>query len=370
MVDLTGNALTDIIAVQPNPLRIVAWINAGNAFGAGVVWDAEIYNYGGYRFLAGDLNADGRTDLIAIQPSPLRMVAWKNNGDAFAGGVEWHTEIYDYSGYILFAGDIDGDNRADIVAVQPNPLRIVTWKNNGNAFEGGVEWHTETYDYSGYRFFVGDVDGDGRADVIAIQSNPLRMVIWKNSGSGFAGGVEWHSEAYDYSGYLLFGGDIDADKRTDIIAIQPNPLRMVTWKNNGNGFEGGVEKHTETYDYSGYRFLIGDIDADGRADVIAIQSEPMRIVTWKNNGTDFNGGVQWYPGAEGAVTGNEFAALFGIPSPDPITIVMEFFNATPTADPIYDEIPYGAPTDSLENGEPDNGDDDDGDHGDGGDDGN
>ena len=294
LTDIDGDGRADVIAIQPNPLRFVTWKNNGAGFDGGVEGHTEGYDYGGYRFFVGDLDSDGRADVIAVQPSPLRFVTWKNNGAGFDGGVEGHTETYDYGGYRFFVGDIDGDDRADVIAIAPSPLRMVTWKNNGAGFDGGVEWHSEAYDYTSYRFFMGDIDGDKRVDIIAVATNPLRIVTWRNNGAGFDGGVEWHSEAYNYSGYRFFVGDIDGDKRVDIIAVSPNPLRIVTWKNNGAGFDGGVEWHSEVYNYSGYRFFVGDIDGDKRADIIAVSPNPLRIVTWKNNGAGFDGGVEWH----------------------------------------------------------------------------
>lgn len=320
----SGARRTDTVAVRPNPLRIDVFRNSGNAFEGGVEWRSEPFDYSGYLFRFGDTEAHGRTDLIAIQPNPLRMVTWRNNGGSFGEGREWHIEPYDYGGYLFFDGDIDGDGRADIVAVQRNPLRMVTWRSNGSAFEGGREWLTEPYDYSDYTFFAGDIDGDGRTDVVAVQDNPWRVVTWRNNGNGdgFEGGREWLTEPYDYSGYTLSIGDIDGDGRTDVIAIRQNPLRIVTWRNNGNGdgFEGGREWLTEPGDYSGYLVSIGDIDGDGKADIIAVHRDPLRMITWRNNGGGFDTGREWFPPADVEVS-PDLTGLFGLPAPGPITIL-------------------------------------------------
>jgi hypothetical protein len=313
---------TDVVAIRPDPLRIDVFRNNGNAFDAGVEWHSEPYDYSSYLFRFGDTQADGRTDIIAIQPSPFRVVTWRNNGSAFDAGCEWLIEPYNYGGNLFFAGDIDGDGRADIIAVQQNPLRVVTWWNNGSAFDHGCERLTEPWDYSGYVFFAGDLDGDGRIDLIAIRQNPLRVVTWRNNGNGFDGGRESRTEPYDYTGYELSIGDIDGDGKADIIAVQRNPLRVVTWRNNGTGFEEGREWHIGPDDYSGYLVSVGDIDGDGKADIIAVHRNPPRMVTWRNEGSSFGDGREWFPPAGEPAVDSELSGLFGLPATGPITVLI------------------------------------------------
>jgi hypothetical protein len=322
MTGMNPKRRTDVVAIRPEPLRIDVFKNNGNAFDGGLEWQSEPHDYSTYLFRSGDIQADGRTDIIAIQPSPLRVVTWRNNGGSFDGGREWHIEPHNYEGYLFFAGDIDADGRADVIAVQQNPLRIVICRNNGSAFDDGREWHTEPYDYSGYVFFARDIDGGGKIDLIAVQRNPLRIVTWQNSGDNFDGGREWQTEPYDYTGYELYIGDIDGDGKADIVAVHRNPLRMVTWRNNGAGFDAGREWYTGPEDYSTWLVTIGDIDGDGKADVIAIHRSPLRMVTWRNNGSAFEAGREWFPPAKGPAVHPDLAGLFAEPATDPITVLM------------------------------------------------
>jgi len=321
----TGTGLgrrTDVVAVRPNPLRIDVFKNLGRSFDRAIEWRREPYDYQAYLFRFGDTQGSGRADVLAIRKDPLRIVAWRNNGSTFDLGSEWLTEPYDYSGYLFFTADIDGDGKTDIIAVQQKPLRIVTWRNNGGGFDRGCEWLTEPYDYSEYLFFADDIDDDGKADIIAVQKDPLRIVTWRNRGNGFDAGCEWLTEPYDYSGYVFFAGDTDGDGKADLVGVQPNPLRIVNWQNKGWTFDGGQEKFSESGDYSRCLLSLCDTDGGGKMDVIAIRREPPSIVIWQNNGGSLDGSREWFPPEGHPGVDSPSSGLLGLPSPDPITILM------------------------------------------------
>ena len=103
-----------------------------------------------------DVNGDGKADLIAVQPAPFRAVVWTSKVDSngFEGGKPWGSEEdHDYSRYLLFSADVNGDGKADLIAVQPAPFRAVVWTSKvDNGLEGGKPWGSEDHDYSRYLF--------------------------------------------------------------------------------------------------------------------------------------------------------------------------------------------------------------------------
>ncbi|MDT7788346.1 MAG: hypothetical protein QOF58_6765 [Pseudonocardiales bacterium] len=231
------NGKADLVRANENG-SLTAWQNNGVLEGGS--WGAPAFagNAGtteNLRLKYGDLNGDGKADLLLVGADGV-MTAWQNNA---ALGGSWSSPVTvgnagggDATRVRL--ADLNGDNKADLVVVNMNGS-LTAWQNNG-VLEGG-SWsapvtagNAGTTDQSQVRF--GDLNGDGRADLVTVAPNGV-MTGWLNNnalgGSWSAPAGIGNAGAGGTAGVKL--ADLNADGKADLIRVGADG-GLTAWLNN------------------------------------------------------------------------------------------------------------------------------------------
>ncbi|WP_433389254.1 FG-GAP-like repeat-containing protein [Micromonospora sp. KLBMP9576] len=189
--DFNGDGRTDLLGqLLDGTLRV--WTSTGDLSADARMFAGLTVNVGtGFtttavpRILTGDFNGDGRTDLIA-QYADGTMKGYPSSGilsrdqalfpataDAKVVGTGWRSSSMPR----VLPADIDGDGTTDLVA-QLADGRLRAYRSSG-AMTGDGLLFPGPYPYVGTnwgttnrpRVFVGDLTGDGRADLISQDAN-------------------------------------------------------------------------------------------------------------------------------------------------------------------------------------------------------
>jgi hypothetical protein len=164
----TGVLKPDLLATSADG-RLWRYLNNGTStpyFAPQIIGSGGWQNFN--RTFAGDVNGDGLTDMLATT-SDGRLFYYPNNGTAMPYSAP---QIIGAGGWQNFnhitIGDVDGDGRADLLATTADG-RLFYYHNNGSATPYVTPQVIGTSGWQNFsQIMLGDFDGDGRADLIGI----------------------------------------------------------------------------------------------------------------------------------------------------------------------------------------------------------
>ncbi|WP_194539871.1 FG-GAP repeat domain-containing protein, partial [Pseudovibrio japonicus] len=144
-------------------------ITATTSFAANSGWGSAQYER-----VVGDVNGDGRVDIIGFLDDATYVALGKTDG-TFSSAITATTSFAANSGwgsaqYERVVGDVNGDGRVDIVGFGDNATFVALGKADGT-FSSEITATTSFAASSGwgsaqYERVVADINGDGRADIV------------------------------------------------------------------------------------------------------------------------------------------------------------------------------------------------------------
>ncbi|MGW3202662.1 FG-GAP-like repeat-containing protein [Streptomyces sp. NPDC001135] len=181
--DLNGDRLNDVLAVLPTGEARVYETPAGRLPAPTSPYKRTSSDWRGYDVLTGpgDLTGDGRADLLARSAATGDVYLYAGDGTAgFAPRVKIRSAWKGYT-RVIGAGDLDGDGHGDVLALDGSGE---LWRYNGTGTGKLADRVLVFRDWGkSYRQVLGaaDLNGDGRADLLSVDSDG---VTWLNPGNG------------------------------------------------------------------------------------------------------------------------------------------------------------------------------------------
>ncbi|HYS55423.1 MAG TPA: VCBS repeat-containing protein [Thermoanaerobaculia bacterium] len=303
----------------------------------------------------GDLNHDGRPDIVDMKPDNLTVLL--NRGNDVYSATEYGTDGYFPPLHSVATADLNGDGNLDLIGSNGGQLRVALGRGDGTL--QAPFWAFQNFRSLDERHaMLADFDGDGRLDyAIYAYDSPSALLFYGGNADGtfrLRGSYPLSVRPF-YSWDPFIAADFDGDGRIDFVLVPPPTVGLpgssiVIYWNRGNfqfdsqsldipkissprlavaqhkndrastlfilGSEGIVTvdatarspivKFAYTGDLSGFNLAgVGDVDADGNTDIVVYKTTP-------TEGSDYPAsivGVMW-GASDGAF---QQPALFSLP---------------------------------------------------------
>ncbi|HET7327389.1 MAG TPA: FG-GAP-like repeat-containing protein [Nocardioidaceae bacterium] len=232
-----------------------------------------------------DLTGDGNPDLVA-RPKPWRTRVWPGDGDGDFGRPRRGTNVFKSSDLLIAVGDLDGDDRNDLVSRSASDGAVYLHRGNGRGrflAPRLVARHKKSWRWMAG---VGDINGDRKPDIVALDGNDGRLRAYFGDGRGHVGRGHVIAERWG-SKRLVAGGVNLGMSRTVDLMVQERNGQVWMYQFGGDG-----KIRTRTGNWSGMKNLdrlsaVPDVTGDERADLVGRRDDGTVVVMAGNGGSWF-----------------------------------------------------------------------------------
>ncbi|MET7000086.1 FG-GAP-like repeat-containing protein [Chitinophaga defluvii] len=237
----------------------------------------------------GDLNGDGKPDLVVLEVSNSSISILKNissQGNIAFTLQATYTAIRrsDVPSRILIM-DLDGDGKPDLITGNHRSPYLVLFRNNSTAgkisFEEGVFLNNPPDILS---ITCGDYNQDGKPDLALSQETmPVPIILQNNSTPGQ---LSFNTLAPAVTPESLWGpiatGDLDGDGKPDIVKGTHSSLSLFRNTSMADSIIFSAPKEP-THSNPSIDAVLGDLNGDGKPDIFTIDQVEAKAHLFLNN---------------------------------------------------------------------------------------
>jgi hypothetical protein len=224
-------------------------------------------------FVATDFDLDSRTELVVASSSGTEIL--RSNGQ---GGTN-RIRVSAVPAMALAVGDLNGDSFADIAVVRSDNRRVNLFLTDGRA----LLFTMSTIDSGSVaKVTLNDIDGDGRMDILLSTDGsdltaPRNLILEQQNDGSF---VLRHNLGASQSRTLLLG-DIDGDGWSDVLAVTNGGVHQKYRGSQASEFELDAEQIVSE---DMHRGILADFNGDGSLDLVLAGAAADVIEFHANNG--------------------------------------------------------------------------------------
>ena len=297
-MDFDGDGLTDLAVANNGDVTVGVYLNASTSGSPSFI---QQYlsplpaNYGPQALAAGDLDGDGKPDLVMANNNSNDLAVFQNTSTQGHISFALLPPIAEPGlGNWVAIGDLNGDGKPDIAIAEYSYTNSTVTIFPNTSTVGSISFGTPVTlllpnQYGAWAVSIADFDNDGMPD-LAITDNAANLVsVFRNRGTP-GGAISFSSAgrvdlAVGNNPEGMAVGDLDGDGLPDIVAANNTDNTFSILRNTSSPGSISFAITTLATGSGPYAVGIADLDGDGHPDIAGVSASADSIAVHRNTST-------------------------------------------------------------------------------------